>query len=100
VDTPTEMIPEVTAQRQEQSAKEQTSSANNDEGKNATSGESTFLEEILIDEFANALTTPNAVQQDPTEKKPSKPQRKGQKPIDEKQKEALRRELTGSYLLE
>jgi len=100
VDAPTEMIPEVTAQRQEQSTKEQTLSANNDKDKNALSGKSTFLEEILIDEFANALTTPSAAQQDPTKKKPSNPQRKAQEPINERQKETLRRELTGSYLLE
>lgn len=98
VDTPTEIIPEITAQQQEQSVKEPVPPSNNDGDNNVTSGESTFLEEILIDEFASALTTPNAVWQDPTEKKPSNQQRK--EPIDEKQKEALRRALTGSFLLE
>jgi hypothetical protein len=100
VDTPTEVIPEITAQLQEQGVQEQVSPSNNDEDKNTTNGESTFLEEILIDEFASALSSPNAVWQDPTEKKPSQQQRKPHEPIDEKQKEALRRELTGSYLLE
>jgi hypothetical protein len=99
VDTPTEVIPEITAQLQEQGVK-QMSPSKNDGDKNATTGESTFLEEIMLDEFNNVLTSPNAVWQDPAEKKPSKQQRKPQEPIDERQKEALRRELTGSYLLE
>jgi hypothetical protein len=99
VDTPTEVIPEITLPPEKQNVKEQVSSSNN-EDKNATHRESTFLEEILIDEFASALTSPNAVWQDPTEKKLSQQQRKPHEPIDERQKEALRRALTGSYLLE
>jgi hypothetical protein len=50
-----------------------------------------FLEEIMIDEFAAAASTPLAVWTSP-EKKPE--------PISEDQKETLRRELMGSFLLE
>ena len=73
-------------------------------------GETTFLEEIMIDEFANALTTPRAVWQDPAEKhktnknnktnKTDKQPMPSQEPINEQQKAALRRELMGSFLLE
>lgn len=52
---------------------------------------STFLEEIMIDEFASALTAPTAVQQVQTHEP---------KVSQEEQKEALRRELIGSFLLE
>ena len=51
----------------------------------------TFLEEIMLDEFQSALTSPQATLQDP-EKKP--------KESAEEQKAALRRELMGSFLLE
>ncbi len=50
-----------------------------------------FLEEIMLDEFATALTSPLAVWQGPEKK---------QEQIDDEQKAALRRELMGSYLLE
>lgn len=53
--------------------------------------QSTFLEEIMLDEFQSALTSPHAVWQDP-EKKPQESA--------EEQKAALRRELMGSFLLE
>jgi len=52
---------------------------------------STFLEEIMLDEFAAAASTPLAIWTGPL-KKPE--------PISEDQKEALRRELMGSFLLE
>ncbi len=84
-------IPQISFQPQEPSVTEPTSPSN--EG-------SSFLEEILIDGFANALTSPNAIWQDPAEKKPVQPQRKPHESINEKQKEALRRELLGSFLLE
>jgi hypothetical protein len=100
VEAPTEAIPEITSQLPELSVKEGVPPSNNDKGNKPTSGESTFLEEIMLDEFNNALTSPNAVWQDPTEKKTAKEQPKPQESIDEKQKEALRRELMGSYLLE
>src|SRR2546421_10282915 len=51
-------IAEVTFQAQKQSVKEQVSPSNNDRDQQSPSGESTFLEEMLIDEFANALTSP------------------------------------------
>ncbi len=100
VETPTTETAEVSCQPQEQNAIEQVSPSNDGADKKSPSGESTFLEEIMIDEFANALTSPNAVWQDPTEKKQSTPQRKPEGPINEKQKEALRRELMNSFLLE
>jgi hypothetical protein len=53
----------------------------------------TFLEEIMIDEFAATSTTPMAVW-----KSPIKNQQQEQ--IDEEKKAALRRELMGSFLLE
>lgn len=53
----------------------------------------TFLEEIMIDEFATASTSPMTVWQSPIKKQQ-------QEQIDEEQKAALRRELMGSFLLE
>ena len=53
----------------------------------------TFLEEIMIDEFAATSTSPMAVW-----KGPSTDQQQEQ--IDEEKKAALRRELMGSFLLE
>ena len=102
VETPVPAIEvaEITTQTQEQSVKEQVPQSNIDGDQTSTGGEPTFLEEIMMDEFANALTSPNAVWQDPAEKKQSKQQGKPQEPIDEKQKEALRRELMVSFLLE
>ncbi len=55
----------------------------------------TFLEEVMIDEFAAAATSPLAVWSGtPTE--PAKPQ----EPINETEKAALRQQLIGSFLLE
>jgi hypothetical protein len=53
----------------------------------------TFLEEIMIDEFAASSTASMAVWKGPTKKQQ-------QEQIDEDQKAALRRELMGSFLLE
>jgi hypothetical protein len=53
----------------------------------------TFLEEIMLDEFAAATTSPMAVWNGPVNKQDAEP-------IDEEQKAALRRELMGSFLLE
>jgi len=53
----------------------------------------TFLEEIMLDEFAAAATSPMAVWSGPVKKQEAEP-------IDEEQKAALRRELMGSFLLE
>ncbi len=52
----------------------------------------TFLEEIMLDEFVAASTSPMSVWNGPVNKK--------EEPIDEEQKAALRRELMGSFLLE
>ncbi|MBV9689108.1 MAG: hypothetical protein JO202_05285 [Ktedonobacteraceae bacterium] len=51
----------------------------------------TFLEEMLLDEFAVAATIPMTVQSDPVKKSEA---------IDEDEKAVLRRELVGSFLLE
>jgi outer membrane biosynthesis protein TonB len=59
-----------------------------------TASSATFLEEIMLDEFATASTKPMAVWNGPVEAT-----RKLQD-IDEEQKARLRRELTGSFLLE
>ena len=53
---------------------------------------STFLEEMLIDEFASAATSPMAVWRGPETRKLDM--------IDEERKAALRKELIGSFLLE
>jgi len=53
----------------------------------------TFLEEIMIDEFASSSTSSMAVWKGPAKKQQ-------QEQIDEEQKAALRRELMGSFLLE
>jgi hypothetical protein len=54
----------------------------------------TFLEEIMIDEFATASTSPMSSVWNGASKKQEQEQ------IDEEQKAALRRELMGSFLLE
>ncbi len=56
-----------------------------------------FLEEIMIDEFSAALTSPTAVWQGPVQKREmfKKPEQ-----IDEDEMAALRRDLMGSFLLE
>jgi hypothetical protein len=100
VGTPTTEIPQIPFPPQEQSVIEPVSPSHNEGDQIATREESTFLEEILIDGFANALTSPNATWQEPTDKKPAKPQGKPEDSINEKQKEVLRRELLGSFLLE
>jgi hypothetical protein len=97
VDAPTT---EIVGPTLKQSVKEPVAQSNNDGDQKSPHEESTFLEEIMIDQFNSALTSPNAVWQDPAEKKPSKQRAKPQESIDEKQKEVLRRELLGSYLLE
>ena len=51
----------------------------------------TFLEEIMIDEFAAAATSPMAVWSGPTKK---------QETLDQEDMVALRRDLMGSFLLE
>jgi hypothetical protein len=65
--------------------------------------QSTFLEEIMIDEFAAALTSPMAVWQGPP-KQPEpvqKPEQKDNaKELNADQMAALRRDLMGSFLLE
>lgn len=55
---------------------------------------STFLEEMLIDEFASAATSPMAVWKAPA------PVTRKLAAIDEDQNAALRKELIGSFLLE
>ena len=56
-----------------------------------------FLEEIMIDEFSAALTSPTAIWQGPVQKREmfNKPEQ-----IDEDEMAALRRDLMGSFLLE
>jgi hypothetical protein len=60
-------------------------------GEKKASGKAPFLEEIILDEFAAAMTSPVAAIARPPEK---------EERTEEEQKEALRRELMGSYLLE
>jgi hypothetical protein len=100
VDAPTGDMPNIPSQSQEQSTKEQVSPSHTDAHKDLTSTGSTFLEEMMIDEFASAAGSPNAVWQDPAAKKQSQQPRKPQVPTNEEQKAALRRELMGSFLLE
>jgi len=52
---------------------------------------SSFLEEMLIDEFASAVTSPMAIWSGSTKKST---------PVDEEDKVTLRRELVDSFLLE
>jgi hypothetical protein len=60
-------------------------------------GQTTFLEEIMLDEFSAATGSSKAIWQDPTTKKeiPQKPES-----TDEDEMAALRRDLIGSFLLE
>lgn len=64
----------------------------NEEELPAPTQHSTFLEEMLIDEFASAATSPMAVWRGPETRKLDV--------IDEERKAALRKELIGSFLLE
>ena len=68
MDQPTAALP---SQGQEQNAGEQIPQAENDGDQQALNGESNFLEEIMIAEFNSALSSPHAVWQESTEKKPS-----------------------------
>jgi hypothetical protein len=56
----------------------------------------TFLEEIMISEFASGLTSPLTLLQDPIEQQEGQNQEKSE----EDQKAVLRRDLMGSYLLD
>jgi hypothetical protein len=91
---------EIAPQTEEQSTQKMVPQAKSHTDKKVAGKESTFLEEMLLDEFTNALTSPNAVWQDPSEKKQAQQQRKAAELTDEEQKAALRRELMGSFLLE
>ncbi len=59
--------------------------------------QTTFLEEIMIDEFSAATGSSRAIWQGPVTKKETIKQ---PKPIDEDELAALRRDLMGSFLLE
>ena len=65
---------------------------------------STFLEEIMIGEFASAMASPLAVFQDPLNRQEEEQKQKNSKSrqgkIEEGQKEILRRDLKGSFLLD
>ncbi len=86
-------------QQQEQAPKiagtdQQPASAEQEENeKKVANPAPSFLEEVLLDEFASAMTTPVESVQKPQEQ---------QKKIEgqQNQKERLRRELMGSYILE
>lgn len=60
-------------------------------GENEKTTPSTFLEEVMVDEFSAAMTSPKAVWTGPA---------KQPEIADEDQKAALRKELMGSFLLE
>jgi len=55
----------------------------------------TFLEEVMIDEFASAATSPLAVWSDPKQEQEKKPAQTADEEL-----AALRHQLIGSYLLE
>ncbi len=59
--------------------------------------QTTFLEEVMLDEFTTATGSSRAIWQGPVAKKetPKKPEQ-----VDEDEMAALRRELMGSFLLE
>jgi hypothetical protein len=99
VDTPTTEIASITSPLQDQDVTEQVAQANYHEDNAPTGEEPTFLEEIMMAEFASALPSVNAVRPDVADKEQSARQELP-KSIDEKQKELLRRELMGSFLLE
>ncbi|MDQ2885101.1 MAG: hypothetical protein M3Y39_03355 [Chloroflexota bacterium] len=85
-----EFIPAVESVSAEATPVEIASSLEEDESEQEAP---TFLEEIMLDEFAAAATSPMAVWNGPIHKQEGEP-------IDEEQKAALRRELMGSFLLE
>ncbi len=63
-----------------------------DNAEQQTASRTSFLEELLVDEFTAAATSPMHAWINSSEKKLP--------PIDEDEKAALRRELSGSFLLE
>ena len=67
---------------------------NNEQEK--TNNNITFLEEIMISEFASGLTSPLTLLQDPIGQQEGQNQEKSE----EDQKAVLRRDLMGSYLLD
>ena len=71
---------------------EQSSYAFDNEEAEAPTTASSFLEEMLVDEFAAAATSPMAVWQGSKTRKLAA--------IDEEEKAALRQQLVGSYILE
>jgi hypothetical protein len=77
-----------------QTAKSALSTQNNQQAQ--TSSSSTFLEEAMISEFASALASPLTLLQDPIKPQEAPKQEKSE----EEQKEVLRRDLMGSYLLD
>lgn len=78
------------------SVAEENTPVQRDEQKTGQPSASTFLEEIMIDEFASASTNPMAVWSGTPKPSPTK----GEESIDEDEKATLRRELMGSFLLE
>ncbi|GCE49364.1 hypothetical protein EI42_02475 [Thermosporothrix hazakensis] len=73
----------------EETQQPQAQETGKDEG-NEQKKESSFLEEIMIDEFAAQTTSPMSVWKGSAQKQP----------INEEEKAALRRELSGSFILE
>ena len=71
---------------------EQLPYALNQEEEEALAKSSSILESLLVDEFADAATSPMAVWQGSKTRKLT--------PIDEEEKAALRKQLVGSFLLE
>jgi len=64
--------------------------------KRAETASSTFLEEVMIGEFASAMASPSTLLHDPIKQQEEHKQEKSE----EEQKALLRRDLMGSYLLD
>jgi hypothetical protein len=73
---------------------ERVSSSQNNKQAETTS--STFLEEVMIGEFASAMASPLPLLQDPIKQQEEHKQERSE----EEQKALLRRDLMGSYLLD
>jgi hypothetical protein len=87
--SPTQAMASVPLQEAAEAAPQDTEEEQSEQDEEALTP--TFLEEIMLDEFATAMTRPMAVWTGPA---------KQSEDNEEERKAALRRELMGSYLLE
>lgn len=78
---------------------QQTEIQEQDQEQSAQNEQPTFLEEVMLDEFASAMTSPMSVWRGPAQE-PKQPITQASPVNEEQRKATLRQELHGSFLLE